>query len=81
MKWRTETRQEKMIRYRKEQFEKYTKWHKWFAWHRVRLSDDEHEVRWLEFIYRKGTLHSNLGGDFYTWEYVDNIFGILKVNE
>ena len=57
-------------------------WHRKFAWTPVRLSHDEHEIRWLQFIYRKGK-HVYMGqGDWdHTWIYAETEFDILKVSK
>lgn len=60
--------------------EKLSCWHKWFAWRPIRLTSDEHEVRWLEVVYRKGRLRGSEEGDFWKWKYADSSLDILKLH-
>ncbi len=41
----------------------------WFAWYPVRLGS--RDCRWLEKIWRKGTLHSLWSEVYWTWDYAD----------
>lgn len=64
---------------KKAKLKKYRNWNKWFAWFPVRLASDPAEVRWLEFVYRKGKcLYYEDGAPSWIWKYEDSVFGILK---
>ena len=76
MKFRVLTAEEKAKLIR----EKKTSWHKWFAWKPIRLSSDEHEVRWLEFVYRKGVYRFG-ESDQCEWKYADSSLDVLKLSE
>jgi hypothetical protein len=43
-----------------------SRWHKWFAWRPVRV--DYNDVRWLEFVFRKGSFDEYCP-PFMTWEW------------
>lgn len=47
----------------KDRHDVLSNWHRWFAWYPVRLG--EFEVRWLEWVDRRGTYHT--GGGMECW--------------
>lgn len=55
-----------------------TKWHKWFTWRPIRLTVDQHEVRWLETVYRVGRHLYCEDGSYYSWRYADNTADVLR---
>jgi len=61
-----------------EKEERLSAWHKWFTWHPIRITDDPTDVRWLEFIYRRGRKTWGDDGSYWTWKYADNTFDILR---
>lgn len=75
MKFRIKTYRE----FREDYTEKRLKWHRWFAWRPVRMTDDEKDVRWLEFLYRKGKFVNYYDGGYgYKWIYADNLLDVIK---
>lgn len=42
-------------------------WHSWFAWHPVYVGS--HDIRWLEYVWRKGTFVFGYGDPYWKWEY------------
>lgn len=42
-------------------------WHRWFAWYPVRVRKGD--VRWLEFVARRGKFHRSYRSAFWDWEY------------
>jgi len=86
MRWQAETRKERRARKKSDNIKKFASWHKCFAWLPVRLTNNKNEVRWLEFVYRKGEFIDSDSGlfgtsNYYKWQYADSIFGILKASE
>ena len=55
-------------------------WHKWFALRPVRLTSDRHEVRWLEYVYRKGKKGRWEGGVYWSWTFAESELDILKID-
>jgi hypothetical protein len=60
-------------------------WHKKFAWWPVRLHSDNNEVRWLEFVLRKGQVRWKhcefIEKDFavgHSWKYADSSLDVLR---
>jgi hypothetical protein len=43
-------------------------WHRWFAWKPVRLTSDEHEIRWMEYVYRRGKMHYSDADEWWKWQ-------------
>ena len=59
-----------------------SKWHRIFALWPRRLTSDQHEIHWLEFIYRKGKAYSDgEGGRCYQWIYAESELDILKLDD
>lgn len=61
-----------------EREERLNAWHKWFAWRPIRMTDDQTDVRWLEFVYRKGRKRYSDDGGYWTWTYAETTFDILR---
>lgn len=84
MKFRVLSPAEKWQRRKKELEERdarLTKWHRIFALWPRRLSSDEHEIVWLQYIYRKGKCRSDSeGGRYYDFLYVETELDILKTD-
>jgi hypothetical protein len=84
MKFRVLSPKEKWARRKKELEERnarLTKWHRIFALWPRRLSSDEHEIVWLQYIYRKGKSRSDGdGGRYYDFLYVETELDILKTD-
>ena len=85
MRFRTLSPEEKYELRKKRLAEKnarLNKWHRTFAWIPHRLAYDDHEILWLEFIYRKGKgFHDGDGGTVYRWIYAESELDILKIDE
>ncbi len=58
--------------------ERLRSWHKKFLWLPVRMTEDKNDVRWLEFVYRKGRKSWCDDGHYWSWTYADNTFDILR---
>ncbi len=63
-------------------------WHKKFAWLPIRLTSDNNEIRWLEFVLRKG--HAGYKTSKWTgrryiaassWVYADSSLDVLRIKE
>lgn len=72
MKFRIKTQQE----WSRDKIKKIESWNKKFAWKWVRLTNDDAEVRWLEFIYRKGSVEFKYRNGRripcgHDWQYID----------
>ena len=77
MKFRSITLEEK----RKIKIEKLEAWHRWFAWTPIRLTVDNHEVRWMENVYRKGKLRHTDDGPYWQWKYADGAIDVIQIKE
>ncbi len=69
VRWRIITPEEKVTR--------LECWHRWFAWYPVVIGDYRY---WLTRVYRKGKYHIHREHSFWTWEYCENEFDILKAD-
>lgn len=75
MRFRMLTEEERESRKR----ERLSSWHKKFAWLPVRLTHDNNEVRWLQFVHRKGEFVYGEEDCWYNWSYAENEFDILRL--
>ncbi len=62
-------------------------WHKKFAWLPVRMHTDNNEIRWFEFVLRKGNARTkeNMFAQSivvgYNWIYADSSLDVLRIKE
>jgi len=66
---------------------KIKNWHKKFAWLPVRMHTDNNEIRWFEFVLRKGNarVEENIFGQSVVrgrnWIYADSSLDVLRIKE
>jgi len=77
VKFRRPTSQEK----REAKEKRLSAWHKIFAFWPRRLTHDQHEVCWLQYVYRRGTFKPSRDGPYWVWEYAESEFDILRIDD
>lgn len=64
-----------------EGLKRLTSWHKHFCFKPTRMSYDQTDVRWLEYVLRKGKATFRYGTNIvvgWEWRYISSEFDILK---